>query len=581
MTVIPLIAALALLPHAQAPATLHAQGPAAAVARIDFRALTADGQPVTDLKPSEVTLTIGGKAREIRSVELTSGAEAPGAPTPANPPYATNTGAADAPRTVLLVIDDESINPGREQSITAALGRLASGVPARDRVGLLSVRRGGLNIPPSTDRAPVRAAIDGLRGQSSSASDENFACRTQVTLQTLEALLSSTSNDAPTTIVFISASLSAPGEGMARMRSRSDTSGSVLCRLTPEDFERVGTAAAGSRAQLYVVQAIDGTTMSPSEAGPGIENIAGVAGIDTLRLTSGNDTVAERILREMSASYTVSFVPEPDDRTESALPLEVKVTRAGVTAVAPSRISLPKPARTAKTSPRDMIRVATVFTDLPLRAAGYSSRGKDDKLKIIALFEAVEPTVKLTEATIGLFAPDGKLTAQWSAQKGDFDRSPVTAALTVAPGTYRMRVAAVDGAGRSGTADYTLDAELVEAGPLTLSTLVIGAPVAGSFAPQLHFTAKDAAGAGYLEIYGVPKGAQVGVTLEIAPSEDAPAMGAVPAQVVAGDTDDMRRAVGGFSIENLPAGDHVMRAIVSVDGKPVGRAVRTLRKAGS
>jgi hypothetical protein len=97
-------------------------------------------------------------------------------------------------------------------------------------------------------------------------------------------------------------------------------------------------------------------------------------------------------------------------------------------------------------------------------------------------------------------------------------------------------------------------------------------------APKMLFSAADAAAAGYLEIYGVPKGSTVTVTLELAPSEDAPAIGTTPAQVAPGDAEDVRRVVGGFSIGALPSGDHVMRAIVSLDGKVVGRAVHTMRK---
>jgi hypothetical protein len=40
----------------------------------------------------------------------------------------------------------------------------------------------------------------------------------------------------------------------------------------------------------------------------------------------------------------------------------------------------------------------------------------------------------------------------------------------------------------------------------------------------------------------------------------------------------MRVAFGGFSIATLAPGDYLMRAVVSLDGKPVGRVVRTLRK---
>ena len=41
----------------------------------------------------------------------------------------------------------------------------------------------------------------------------------------------------------------------------------------------------------------------------------------------------------------------------------------------------------------------------------------------------------------------------------------------------------------------------------------------------------------------------------------------------------MRRAFGGFNIASLAPGDYLMRAVVSLDGKPVGKVVRTLRKS--
>ena len=63
------------------------------------------------------------------------------------------------------------------EALTGALTKIAAGVPAGDRVGLLSVRRGGVNIPPSTDRTAIRAAVDSLRGQSSTETDEAFNSR--------------------------------------------------------------------------------------------------------------------------------------------------------------------------------------------------------------------------------------------------------------------------------------------------------------------------------------------------------------------------------------------------------------------
>ncbi len=51
-----------------------------------------------------------------------------------------------------------------------------------------------------------------------------------------------------------------------------------------------------------------------------------------------------------------------------------------------------------------MLRTQTPYADLPLRAAGHTSRlPGSDEIKVVALFEALDPSVALTAASIGLF----------------------------------------------------------------------------------------------------------------------------------------------------------------------------------
>jgi hypothetical protein len=227
-----------------------------------------------------------------------------------------------------------------------------------------------------------------------------------------------------------------------------------------------------------------------------------------------------------------------------------------------------------------MLRVPTVFRDLPIRATAVSTHnpGSSD-IKVVTLFEAVEPGTKIVAASVGLFDAKSTLKAQWSAQDADLARAPTMAALTAAPGRYRLRVATVDASGRAGTADYDLTAGLIQAGPLKLSNLSIGTNTGGGFGLKLLF-ANDPAVIGYLEIYEVPKGGTVGVKFEIAASEDAPAMGTADAVVRPGGNDTVKNAFGGFPLDSLPAGDYVLRAIVSLDGKPAGTTARTFRKGG-
>ena len=67
-------------------------------------------------------------------------------------------------------------------------------------------------------------------------------------------------------------------------------------------------------------------------------------------------------------------------------------------------------------------------------------------------------------------------------------------------------------------------------------------------------------------------------TPELAATADGPALANHSVPLTAGPRDDIRIAFSGFAIDSMPPGDLVMRAIVSLDGKPVGRALRTVRK---
>jgi len=112
-----------------------------------------------------------------------------------------------------------------------------------------------------------------------------------------------------------------------------------------------------------------------------------------------------------------------------------------------------------------------------------------------------------------------------------------------------------------------------------VSALVLGTQQqGGGFAPRLEFSGADQVAIGLLEIYGVPKGGNVTVDLEVAPSLDGTPLANAQTTVSPGNVEDMRIAFGGFSIASLAPGDYQMRAVINLDGKAVGRVVRTLRK---
>jgi len=77
----------------------------------------------------------------------------------------------------------------------------------------------------------------------------------------------------------------------------------------------------------------------------------------------------------------------------------------------------------------------------------------------------------------------------------------------------------------------------------------------------------------------VPKGANIKMDLDVSPTPDGAALATADTTIAPAHADDQRIAYGGFSIDALAPGDYLMRAVVSLDGKPVGKVVRTLRKS--
>lgn len=589
------MAALSFHVGAAGPGAAESQaGKGTAPVALEFRAMTEDGQPVLDLKPAEVSLKIDGRAREIRTLELVQARQGAGGAAAPPPPFSTNAAAGGA-RDTLILIDEDSIAPGREQQVKTAVGQLLDGVSSGDRVAVLRVRPGGLSVPLTADHAAVRTAVGSFVGQariSDTAGD--MVCRTKVSLQVLQATFTSIASGAPATVVFFSSGLSAPEAGTtARVGS-----GSALCLVNTTDFQEVGAAASAARVNFFVAQSVDGSaTSGMADMAAGLESLAGATGGTTVRLTGNTERAMSRIAREHSQYYVATFDADPGERSGTARRVELSVGRDRVKVSVKPTLTLAK-AETA-VGPRDMLRTSKGYGDLPLRALAYVLRNPviidtptpepapqppppqptpgPVSVKIVTLFESMDPAVPLASAMIGLFDEKGKLTRQWTAQPAELARPLVMAALTAPAGSYRLRVAATDASGRAGSTDYDLSAQLSAAPPLKLSGLTLGIAQSGAFAPKLQFGAADQTAVGYLEIYAVPKAGAVTVQLELADASGK-SLAAAGTNIAAASAEDARIAFGGFAIGPLAPGDYVVRAIVSLDGKEVGRVSRTLRK---
>ena len=608
------LSALALLSCTAVPATAqrgwdplgppqtNAGTPANAPTRVIVRAIGSGG-PVTDLKAEELSIKTDGKDRKVQGLELVTiaaggpaaGGPAAGAPAAAKPastlpaPFATNSGperAAAAPvggREFLIILDEEGIGPGLEEPVRKAIAQLTAGAGPTDRFGLISLRQGGFDIQASAPAALTDALTKFVGGGSQRETLDDLTCRSKRAFSTL--INAYRASPAGRTMVLVSSGLPANPTGVQTMRrvtgDAADSTFSDLCQIRSNEFDELTAAAIASPANLYVVHYATGMANQANvrDAQQGLDNITGAVSGEIIRISGGSESSVGRIMTETSSYYIATLDAAPpaavrriDARsTREGTRLLVRPAgrvRGGSTAAAPA----PK-----VSSPRDMIKVANEFREIPLRATGLVSRvpGKTDMM-VMALFEPEDPAAKLNAAIVALYDEKGTLKAQWTAQAKELEVTPVAAAVPVAPGSYRMRVAVTDATGKAGSTDTQIVVQLKDAGPVKLGGLVMGTD---QKSPKLQFKGTDPQVIGFLPLYGVTNDMKISVVYEVRESEAGEPLGTTAGNILEmPGAPDTRMVWGGFGLAPLAPGDYLMKVIVTVDGKEAGTVTRTLRK---
>jgi len=555
---------------------------------VDFIAVQADGTPVADLQSSEVEVRLNGRVRTVVSVRRVAttppAAAETGAAVQLPPPYATNAAVAVG-REFVLLVDEQSLFTGHEQLLRNAVEGLLAQLTPADRTMVVALPYSGVKAPLTSDQARIRQAAIGTSAQGNrTESGSDMAVRTRTFLESLDGFLQTQAGRrTPLTVVLFTAGLAAP------RRDAPQTKAPGVGELVVQHFKRITITAGAARANFYVITPADIATSaagwSENIAGAnylgsdnplaGIEHLAGATGGTRLPLDATGTGSLVRVAKETSAYYVAELEAERNEVFNRSRPLAVRVVRSGVTVRARPEITFVAGARRARGSRiEDLLVSGDTVTDVSLRAAGFTVREAEGRVRVGVVVEPIEPGTSLASVGALLVEGNGRIAARWIGR--DAAQRPLLGAMAVPPGTYRLRVAAIDSADRSGVVEEIVEARLASVGPLSLGSLMLGVSRNAGVVPQLEFGAEPSAIASF-DIYGGAAGMGLMATLEVARELEGPPLVALPLTLTRADEGRVV-ATSTVPIGALPAGDYVVRGVIRLDGGANARVVRTLRK---
>ena len=326
----------------------------------------------------------------------------------------------------------------------------------------------------------------------------------------------------------------------------------------------------------------------------GLELLAGAGGGSLSRVVAGADKAFDRVLLETAAAYLLGVEPIEGDRDGKSHRIHVKVTVPGAEARSRAEVTLPikstVPA-TPEATLADVLRAPRLATGLPVRITTHTMAQESDAgLRLYISAELGEALTGPVDVQVGYVISDGEgrtsglVVRQARITPRATSRSGAASFLVdgmMKPGHYVLRLAAIDAAGRAGSAEHPFSVGLTEGTGIRMGDLLLLDPLRRADEGVAPVTDGEVWGEGvdaYIEFLlkaGLPTPA--GVTFGIA---DRPAGTLLTSLQVA----PVQKAPKGpwtagahFSLRALTAGDYVVVAIIDGEQVPLGRVERPLR----
>ncbi|MEI6666990.1 MAG: hypothetical protein WCP29_02455 [Acidobacteriota bacterium] len=323
----------------------------------------------------------------------------------------------------------------------------------------------------------------------------------------------------------------------------------------------------------------------------GLQTLTGLGGGSVASLQGRNDAVFSRLASELDGYYLLTIQCAPADRDGKMHRVKVNVRTPSLTVRSREEVLVPMArAYSGDDAVTFALNSQPLQRALPIRVSTQVLRDAADRSVRVVIAGNIGRGVVGAEpvrvgysmrTTVGGEGLSGVELRTLAVVGTGADASfQFVDAVTVVPGRYLLRVAALDSAGRLGSVDHVVDATLVRGQGVTMSDLVLIDPLRkaeGQLSPVADGRITSSRLEAVLEVYP-DSGQQVSaVAFDIADSPDAPAILSGQSPAPERDGGIRRTAAVSFDLSSLPPGIYTAVARVLGGEKLLGRASRPFR----
>src|SRR4051812_22484259 len=359
-------------------------------------------------------------------------------------------------------------------------------------------------------------------------------------------------------------------------------------------------AVAGARIfSIYVPtstfsadrRSITSTPLADSylHSGP-LEALAAMTGGGSFRAEIGAEAAFERIGREMSGYYRLGIQKDPSDGGGKDRRMSVKVKSPGLSVRAREIFDVHAyEDRDWAARLGGALEGPVVATEIPLRVTNYLSTDFEDRNRLKLVITGEASRLQPGDVTLRVLVSDidGKRIAggEVPLAHGTEATLPFSTNIGVPPGSYIVRVAVMDSAGRTGSVDHK--AEVLDARFGSVSArgpVFVRVPTGGAAVPYLALDTVNQNERLALELDLEGEASQIEgtrVEFEIASTSDGPALVRTAAAISPGSREGAVVAQGVADMRVLPAGSYIVRAKIRSATEEIGELRRGLSVAGA